>query len=328
MDSNILEAVSLARGEYRKNFLISKLTWMKVGGKCDFFFKPQSVEDLGLFLKNINDKNNIFVIGAGSNIIIRDGGIRGVVIKLGRNFANIDVVNDKKTNSASENGVHISSQLSGLKNATFIDVGAGCLNYNLAQFCLQNAIPGFEFLIGIPGTIGGGIAMNAGAYGKEFADIVHKVYAMDYYGNMHIFSNEEIGFHYRANMLLKKLVFIKAKLFVPNLNGCKATILRKMKDIQDKRINTQPIYSKTCGSTFTNPQNYSFKAWELVDRVGMRGFELGGAQVSTKHSNFLINKNQASASDVESLILLIQSKVREQTGIHLHKEIKIIGSDT
>ena len=285
------------KAECRRNYSLSHLTWFKVGGSCDYFYKPADFEDLQGFLVNLDKNVPIFTIGAGSNLLIRDGGIRGCVIKLGKPFANIAITDD------------------------MLVVGAGCLNYNVAQFCLQRQIKGFEFLIGIPGTIGGGIAMNAGAYGTEFKDIIYSVTALNRSGRLKKFMRDEIGFAYRGNSLSEDLIFVEAAFNYER--GSSDNILSRMNFIQESRLSTQPIKEKTCGSTFANSDAH--KAWELIDMVEMRGAILGGAQVSIKHCNFLINANNATAKDLEDLGNLVQKKVYDKFGILLKWEIKRVG---
>ncbi len=283
----------------RKNYNLSHLTWFKVGGDADIFFKPYNATDLALFLKENNQKLPITVIGAGSNIIIRDGGIEGVTIKLGRNFTDIEFVNDN-----------------------LISVGAGCLNFSLAKFCQANSIGGFEFLIGIPGTIGGGVAMNAGAYGREFKDIVNSVQAMNTSGKILTLTLSDIGFGYRSNKLPQDLIFTKV-FFNIQQNSTPSQIKHKMEQINAQRNSTQPIREKTGGSTFANPPN--LKSWKLIDEAGMRGFKLGGACISKLHCNFMINVDNAVASDIENLGELVIKKVKETSSVELKWEIKRLG---
>lgn len=293
-----IEALPKVNGEYRQNYTLSHLTWFKVGGPADVFFKPSDKNDLKTFLKEIDPKYQINIMGAGSNMIIRDGGVEGIMIKLGRNFTNIELIDDDK-----------------------IKVGAGCLNYNLAQFCLENKICGFEFLVGIPGTIGGGISMNAGAYGTEFKDILQEVTCIDLNGNEKKLSCEEFGFGYRHNRLSEQMFFVEA--IFKFSHGDPKEIREKMEEISSQRKFTQPISQKTGGSTFANPENH--KAWELVDKVGLRGHKVGGAIISPLHCNFMINENNATATDLEGLGDFVREKVKKETGIELKWEIKRIG---
>jgi UDP-N-acetylmuramate dehydrogenase len=285
-------------GEYRNNYNLSHLTWFKVGGSAEIFFKPLDVQDLANFVSQNQQHRPITVLGAGSNIIIRDGGIDGVVVKLGQNFTNIELIYDNQ-----------------------ISVGSGCLNYNLAKFCQMHAITGFEFLVGIPGTIGGGVVMNAGAYGSEFKDIIIAIEAIDSRGNFILIPNEEIGFKYRGNNLPKDLIITRA-IFKATI-GEREMILAKMDEINKNRLATQPIKERTSGSTFANPENH--KAWQLIDKAGMRGYRIGGASMSQLHCNFMINHGNSSARDLEDLGDLVKKNVFEDSGISLEWEIKRIG---
>ena len=292
-------------GEYRNNYNLSHLTWFKVGGSAEIFFKPLDVQDLANFVSQNQQHRSITVLGAGSNIIIRDGGIDGVVVKLGQNFTNIELQNDNEIYS----------------NQKSISVGSGCLNYNLAKFCQMHAITGFEFLVGIPGTIGGGVVMNAGAYGSEFKDIIIAIEAIDSRGNFILIPNEEIGFKYRGNNLPKDLIITRA-IFKATI-GEREMILAKMDEINKNRLATQPIKERTSGSTFANPENH--KAWQLIDKAGMRGYRIGGASMSQLHCNFMINHGNSSARDLEYLGDLVKKNVFEDSGISLEWEIKRIG---
>lgn len=285
------------RGEYRQNFSLKHTTWFKVGGNAEVFFKPEDIEDLVHFLKEIDKNIPITILGNCSNVIIRDGGIDGVVIKLGRNFANITL------------------------DGEFIKVGAGALNSSVATYALQNARSGIAFLVGIPGTIGGGIRMNAGAYGTEFKNILHGFKAIDFSGKIHEFDADESLFSYRDCHLPKELIFIEATL--KTSKGNPDEIKDKMNDINEQRYNSQPIKEKTGGSTFANPEGR--KAWELIDEAGMRGYRVGGGIFSEKHCNFMINIDEASAKNLEDLGELAIQKVKEKSGVELKWEIKRLG---
>lgn len=289
------------RGTLKYDYSLAHLTWFKVGGPADILFKPKDVEDLALFLKhnNTHDQLSVSVFGAGSNVIIRDYGIDGVVVKLGRAFTEIGF--DAEGN---------------------LDVMAGCLNFNLAKFAAEHSIKGLEFLIGIPGTIGGGIAMNAGAYGREYKDITLELEALDRAGKLHKFNIDEIGFSYRKNSLPEGLIFTKVKMRVEK--GDKAEIIAAMNEISTKREATQPVKEKTGGSTFANPPGDK-KAWQLIDEAGCRGRKVGGAMMSEKHCNFMINLGDATASDMEELGEQVRFEVKHKTGIELKWEIKRIG---
>jgi UDP-N-acetylmuramate dehydrogenase len=295
MEHKILPKV---RGQYKLNYNLAHLTWFKVGGPADVLFKPEDTDDLVFFLSQNQNKLPLTVLGAGSNIIIRDKGVEGVVIKLGRNFTSIEI-DDKGR----------------------LVVGAGCLNYNLAKFCRDNSIKGLEFLVGIPGTIGGGIAMNAGSYGSEFRDIVVEVEAVDYDGKIKRFTNSEMGFSYRKNTLPDNLIF--TKVIFKAETGNKEQITDRMREINEARSATQPITEKTGGSTFANPDGK--KSWELIDGAGLRGKRIGGASMSNLHCNFMINHGDASATDIEELGEYVRSEVKKHYGVNLHWEIKRIG---
>ncbi len=243
-NDSLLQNLPNVRGEYRENFILAPLTWFKVGGPADLLFKPADLDDLSCFLKELPQDIEIMTLGAGSNVLIRDGGINGVVIKLGKAFASIEIISDDK-----------------------IKICTACLNYNLAQFCYQNSIQGFEFLLGIPGSIGGGIAMNAGAYSHEFKDIIISIEAADRNGVIHTILSDQIGFKYRGNSLTKNLIFTSAICHYKtgNQNDIKA----KMDQIMNHRTSSQPVKEKTCGSTFMNLPGQ--KVWQLIDKAGMRG---------------------------------------------------------
>ncbi len=285
-------------GEYRENYPLAQLTWFKVGGAADVLFKPLDTNDLSHFLKNKPKDLQITILGAGSNIIIRDGGIEGVVIRLGRGFAGIEILSGNK-----------------------LKIGSSSLNYNIAQFCYQNSIKGFEFLIGIPGTAGGGIAMNAGAYGREYKDIVTHIEALDPEGNLHIIKNEEAGFNYRSNKLPRDLIF--TSIICDYEQGEQAVIKAMMTEIVSAREASQPVREKTGGSTFANPTGH--KAWQLIDQAGMRGARIGDAMISDKHCNFMINCGNASAKDLENLGELAIANVLALFGVDLKWEIKRVG---
>lgn len=288
------------RGKIRYDYPLSNTTWFGVGGKAKYFFKPEDEEDLAFFLKLLPKEIPYICLGVCSNLIIRDGGFEGVVIKLGRNFSKIEI-KDK-----------------------FLIAGGSALDVNVAKFTAENSIMGLEFLIGIPGTIGGAIAMNAGAYGSEIKDVLVKVDAVDKSGNLLTFTNDELGFKYRSNSLPKDIIFTKAYFKVEK--GDAVQIRQKMEEISHSREKTQPVREKTGGSTFKNPKGSNKKAWELVEDAGCRGMVLGGAKVSEKHCNFLINDANGSAADLENLGEKVIEMVRKNSGINLQWEIKRIGN--
>ena len=288
----------IVKGKYKENYKLAHLTWFKVGGAADVLYKPVDEDDIANFLKQNGGKLPVTVIGAGSNIIIRDRGVEGVVIKLGSGFTEIEILPEGD-----------------------LLVGAACLNFNLAKFTQANGIKGFEFLVGIPGTVGGGVAMNAGSYGSEFKDIVKSVYALDKIGAQMQIPLKDIGFDYRKNSLPTNLIYTKV-IFRAD-RGDPNEIKLKMQDINKKRAETQPITERTSGSTFANPEGK--RAWELIDQAGLRGMRIGDAVISEKHCNFMINQGDANASDMEQLGEFVKNKVKDHSGIELKWEIKRIG---
>jgi len=285
------------RGSYRENFKLANVTWFNVGGPADILFKPADIEDLIHFLKEKSPNISYMVLGVGSNLLVRDGGIRGVVIRLGKNFTDI---------------IHTGDQLI---------VGAGTLDVNVSKYCVENSLAGLEFLSGIPGVIGAALAMNAGAYGREISDCLIKLEALDKNGNLIILDNKACGFKYRGSSLADDLIFTKAYFKIQAGNS--EEIQAKVQKIQQQREDSQPIRSKTSGSSFKNPPGK--KAWELIDQAGCRGMRLGDAIISEQHCNFLINLGQATAADIENLGEAVRKKVFEHSKIMLEWEIKIIG---
>lgn len=285
-------------GKYRFDVDLSKLCWFGVGGKASVLFTPASQDDLIHFLKNIKDVP-IFIFGVGSNILIRDGGFNGVVIRLGNCTNYIKLISNY-----------------------LLEVGASVLDQNVADFAIEHRIGGMEFLSGIPGTIGGGLAMNAGAYGREFANIVKNVKAVDLQGNLIDLSNKDMGFTYRSNGLKEQVIFLSAEL-----GGYRASLEEIeifMNRIKTQRNATQPVKRvKTGGSTFKNPLHN--KAWRLIDEAGCRSLKIGGAQVSELHCNFIINTGDATSADIEELIYIIRKRVFDTSGITLESEIVFVG---
>ncbi|MBL6785318.1 MAG: UDP-N-acetylmuramate dehydrogenase [Rickettsiales bacterium] len=285
----------------RRNVKLADINWFRVGGVADYLYKAQNEADLIALLEVLPDGFPLTVLGVGSNIIIKDGGLDGIVLRLGRGFALIEKINEDT-----------------------IKVGAGALDLSVAKFAQMSAISGFEFLSGIPGTIGGAIKMNAGCYDSEVKDILQEATAYDLHGNKHVFTADELNFSYRkANTKIKNLIFTQAIL--RGKKGDAEIIAENIKHIQAKRADTQPIKSRTGGSTFKNPDNH--KAWELIDKVGMRGFKIGGASISVKHCNFMINDGSATAKDLIELGEKVREKVYQELGVNLEWEIKIIGRD-
>jgi UDP-N-acetylmuramate dehydrogenase len=295
----LIERLPQVRGSYRKNANLSKTNWFNVGGLAEVVFRPADTEDLSFFLQNKPLDTPVTVIGVGSNLLVRDGGINGVVIKLGRGFT--------KTT----------------RNDHTITAGAGSLDYNIAIFSKEQGLSGLEFLSGVPGTIGGALAMNAGAYGSDISGTLITAEAVDEGGNILLVPKEDFGFVYRGNTLPDGLIFTNAEFACTP--APKEEIARRIDEITRKRSSTQPIKSRTSGSTFKNPIEGK-KAWELIDAAGCRGLQIGDAQVSELHCNFLINLGKATASDIENLGEEIRKRVKEDSGIDLQWEIQIIGN--
>ncbi|WP_168464069.1 UDP-N-acetylmuramate dehydrogenase [Wolbachia endosymbiont of Ctenocephalides felis wCfeT] len=294
----MLISLPKVRGAYRYNISMSKMTWLNVGGQADVLFKPHDIDDLRYLIRNA--ELPISVIGATSNIIVRDSGIRGITVKLGKEFAYIKY---KGNNS--------------------IVIGGAALLSNLAYFAGERQIGGLEFLAGIPGTVGGGIEMNAGAYGSDIASIMQSVKAISLEdGNIYEFSSREMGYFYRGHSLKGKWVFIEAEF--KGVNSEYEIISKRLEEIIDKKNESQPTRGKTAGCIFKNPQNY--QAWQLIDKSGCRGLNVGGAKISEKHCNFLLNCNNATASDLESLGNRVRDIVKDQFNVELEWEIRVIGN--
>jgi UDP-N-acetylmuramate dehydrogenase len=290
------------KGRYSTNEPLAQSTWFRVGGPAEIMFKPSDENDLSEFLKNCPDDIPVMVLGVASNTIIRDGGIPGVVIKLGREFATMQVEED------------------------VIIVGAANLDLNTALFAQKNAIAGLEFLSGIPGTIGGALRMNAGCYGKEMCDILIDATAIDRKGNKHVVTATNMNMQYRHTDAPADWIFTSCRL--KGEKGDAAEIKIHMEDIKAKREASQPIREQTGGSTFANPERDvpgTGSAWQAVDKAGLRGFMVGGAQMSEKHCNFMINTGSATAADLENLGDEVRKQVKEKIGIELRWEIKRIG---
>ncbi len=279
---------------------LKKKNWFNIGGKSKVFFKPQSLKDLVEFLKIINNQEKIFILGAGSNILIPDGIFDGVVIKLGKNFGNIS--------KHSEN---------------LIIAGSSASDKALSEFAMENSISGLEFLSCIPGSVGGGIKMNAGCFDKEFKDILVSVQAIDKKGNMITIPKKNINFEYRKSNLSDDLVFLSATF--KGQVGKFESIKKKMLDLKDRKEKTQPTKIKTSGSTFKNPiDQTNKKVWEIIKDSVPLDVNFGDACISEKHCNFFINKGNATYKDMKNLIEFVSESVMKKTGIRLEKEIKIL----
>ena len=284
------------RGRYKKHVVMAPYTWFRVGGATTVF-RPQDHEDLCQFLLQNSEDVPVTIIGAASNILIRDGGIPGIVIRLGKNFASINF------------------------NSNSVRIGAALPNGIAARLAQKKGYSGLEFLSGIPGTIGGGLRMNAGAYGKEVRDILIEAEVVDSTGNFKVLSLEEMEMSYRHCGVPKDYIFLSGLFKIGR--DVPSDIQRKLDEIKARRLESQPITERTGGSTFKNPKGY--KAWELIEAAGCRGVSVGGAMVSEQHCNFLVNTGNANATDLENLGNLVQKKVQDATGIELEWEIKLLG---
>jgi UDP-N-acetylmuramate dehydrogenase len=293
----LTERLPRVRGSIEALADLGKLTWFRVGGPAEVLFTPADVEDLADFLKGCPRDIDLTVIGLGANMLVRDGGVPGVVIRLGKAFAGITV------------------------DATTLRCGGGAVNATVATAARDAALTGLEFLTGIPGTIGGALRMNAGAYGREAKDIFVTATAVDRAGTVHKLSAAEMGFHYRHVDAAEDLIFIGAEL--RGTPGDATAITERMRAIRAEREQSQPTQARTGGSTFANPPGE--KAWALIDAAGCRGLTRGGAQVSPKHTNFLINTGTATADDLEGLGEDVRRRVRDMSGIVLRWEIRRIG---
>ena len=299
----LLKMMPLLRGKIRENVSLSDITWFRVGGNAQLLFSPADAEDLAYFLKTRPDDLGLTLLGAGSNVLIRDGGINGVVVKLGKPFAEI-TVDDKHCLTA----------------------GAAALDVSVARQAAELGLTGLEFYAGIPGSVGGALKMNAGAYGGETADCFVSACALNQNGDEVILTKQDMGFAYRQNNTTADLIFLSATYQLQP--GMQAAIEQKMQEITSSREGSQPIRSRTGGSTFRNPGGADpkgLKAWKLIDAAGCRGLRVGDAQVSEQHCNFLINHGVASAADLEALGETVRRRVLEQAGIKLEWEIKRLG---
>jgi UDP-N-acetylmuramate dehydrogenase len=285
------------RGRLIANQPLGDLTWFRVGGPAQLLFMPEDEADLSYFLSNLPDEIAVFVIGLGSNLIVRDGGVPGAVIRLGRGFSEIAV------------------------ETPAVRAGAAVPDVKVARAAQEAGIAGLSFMRGIPGGIGGALRMNGGAYGRETNDALIEARAVDRDGRIHVLSNSDLHYSYRHCGAPDDFIFTQATF--RGAPGDAAVIAAEMEKITESREATQPIKSRTGGSTFKNPPGQ--KAWQLIDAAGCRGLRIGGAQVSEMHCNFLINLGDATAADIEMLGETVRRRVKESSGIELEWEIKRIG---
>jgi len=291
------DALPPVRGTYAHGAALKDLVWFRAGGAAEVLFRPADADDLATFLAARSPETRVSVIGVGSNLLVRDGGIPGVVVRLPAAFGKIAV------------------------DGTRVRVGAAALDAAVARAAADAGIGGLEFLRGIPGTIGGALKMNAGCYGREIRDIFVEATAIDGKGNRLTLPASDMGFVYRKAQVPDDLIFVNA-LFEGTRDD-PALVRQRMDALVEQRESTQPVKSRTGGSTFKNPPGH--KAWELIDQSGCRGLMHGAAQVSEKHCNFLINTGDATAADIEALGEEVRKRVRDKFGVTLEWEIKRVG---
>lgn len=295
-----LENVPHVKGRLVENANLSRLSWFRTGGPAEVLFEPADESDLINFLRHLPCHVPVTVIGVGSNLLVRDHGVKGVVIRLGRGFSDIQI------------------------RGGILKAGAGAMDVHVAKAAAKAGMAGLEFMVGVPGTVGGALRMNAGAYGREVRDVLVHAHAVDLYGHVHELKPEDFGFTYRHTKIHPEMIFMSASFHVQSDQP--EAIRARMEEVHALRNESQPIGTRTGGSTFKNPDGH--KAWELIDAAGCRGMRVGGAQVSEKHCNFLINLGEATAADIEALGETVRAKVKENSGIELEWEIQRIGEKT
>ena len=301
MNTDYLKDLLTEFGEnVRFNYDLKKKNWFNIGGKTKVFFKADNLKDLIKFLKKLDNKERIFILGAGSNTLISDGIFDGVVIKFGKNFNNLSLLDEN-----------------------IIIAGSAVLDKSLSDFASENNLSGFEFLSCIPGTIGGGIKMNAGCFGKEFKDILISIQAVNKSGEVKSIPAKEIKFEYRKNNLSEDLIFLSASF--RGKKSDRKKIIDTSEKLKAEKEKNQPTKIKTSGSTFKNPVSQSKKkVWELIKESVPLEQTFGDACISKKHCNFFVNKGNAKFEDMKKLIDYVSNKVLEKTGVKLEKEIKIL----
>ncbi|MBT4879954.1 MAG: UDP-N-acetylmuramate dehydrogenase [Alphaproteobacteria bacterium] len=303
--TSLLNQLPPVQGRYTENTSMATITWLRVGGPAEVLFKPKDKDDLIAFLQRKPQDVPITIFGVGSNVLVREAGIPGVVIRLGRGFI----------------------QCRREEGNTLL-VGAGCLDRSVSQYAMEQELGGLEFLSGIPGTIGGALRMNAGAYGREMKDILVSATAVDPNGTIHSIPVNEMNFSHRFCGIPDKWIFLDAHLQgIPE----KAEVIKaKIQEIMSTRETSQPTRARTGGCTFTNPdpsESGGLRAWELIDQAGCRGLKIGGALISEQHCNFLINTGAATASDLEKLVHEVHQRVLKNSGINLRMEIQLLGQE-
>ena len=298
--NDIEKLVSDIDGDIFFNYDLKKLNWFNIGGKAEIFFKPNTLKSLVKFLNIYSKRGKIFILGAGSNVLINDTLFPGVIIKLGRNFSNISILNEN-----------------------LIIAGCATSQKNLSEYAKENNLGEMEFLSCIPGSVGGGIRMNSGCFEKEFKDILVSVQYIDFNGIVKTINSKNINFEYRGTNLPKDVIFLSATF--KGMKKNKNKIQEKIDELKKKKEQSQPTRVKTGGSTFKNPKNKTEKkVWQLIKESIPNDLKFGDAQVSEKHSNFFVNTNNASFNDMKTLIDFVKNKVKEKTGIDISLEIIIV----
>ena len=301
LDQEIVNFSKKTKTKFLYNYNIKNLSWFNIGGNVKFFFKPESLDHLSQFLKEFGNKINILVLGAGSNVLLNDKLFDGVVIKLGKNFSNITLM---------PNNVVVA--------------GAATTDKKLSEFACENSIGGFEFLSCIPGTVGGGLKINSGCYGKEFKDILVSIQVIDKLnGIIKTIPSSHIKFGYRKSDIDKNYIYLSASF--KGIEKEKSEILKEINFLKKKKEISQPSKIKTGGSTFKNPLDKTqLKVWQLIQKSVPLNTSFGDAAISEKHCNFLINKGNATFKDMLNLIKFIEKNVESKTGVKLETEIEII----
>ncbi len=300
--STITDRLPAVRGSYEEDAALGEKTWFRTGGRAEILFKPEDFDDLAAFMAAVPGDIPVTVVGVGSNLLIRDGGVRGVVVRMGKAMAEISIQDD------------------------LVSAGAATLGVTIAARALEAGLAGLEFLKGVPGSVGGALCMNAGAYGCEVADIFVEATIIDRAGVLRHLNADDMKFGYRHTGVSEDHIFLSAVF--RGQAADRGEIAARMKGIMDARERSQPLRTRTGGSTFKNPdiEGDDRKAWQLIDEAGCRGLTLGGAMVSEKHCNFLINTGDASAADLENLGEEVRSRVLESSGVKLEWEIRRIGN--
>jgi UDP-N-acetylmuramate dehydrogenase len=293
----LLDRLPNVRGELEENAPLDRETWFRAGGPADVLFRPADRDDLIAFIQKKPKDVPVTVIGYGSNLLVRDGGVAGVVVRMGKRMAEIAIDGEE------------------------VSAGAGAGDVAVSAAARDAGLAGLEFLSGIPGTIGGALRMNAGAYGREMKDVVIECKALDPEGGLHKLKLDRLEFSYRHCGVPEDWIFTGAVM--RGTRDDKSKIAERMAEIRRAREESQPLRTRTGGSTFANPPGH--KAWQLIDEAGLRGFKVGGAMVSEKHTNFLINTGSATGADIENLGEEIRRRVKAKSGVTLEWEIRRIG---